>query len=81
LSHNILITFVAAAVLGVIFNIVAQRLKISAIVVLLIGGIIAGPEFLGIVRPDDLGEGLNTIISLAVGLILFEGIRRETELG
>lgn len=72
-SHHILITFVSASVLGVFLFLVAQRLKISAIVLLLIGGILAGPEFLGIVRPSDLGKGLNTIISLAVGLILFEG--------
>ncbi len=72
-SHDILITFVSASVLGVILMLIAKRLKISAIVALLIGGILAGPEFMGIVRPADLGDGLNTIISLAVGLILFEG--------
>ncbi|MBE9536793.1 MAG: cation:proton antiporter [Proteobacteria bacterium] len=72
-SHHILITFVSAAVLGVFLFLIAQRLKVSAIVLLLIGGILAGPEFLNIVRPSDLGKGLNTIISLAVGLILFEG--------
>lgn len=72
-SHHILTTFVSASVLGVVLMLVAKRLKISSIVVLLIGGILAGPEFLSIVRPADLGDGLNTIISLAVGLILFEG--------
>lgn len=72
-SHHLLVTFASAASLGVFLLILAARLKISAIVLLLIGGILAGPEFLGIVNPDDLGAGLNTIISLAVGIILFEG--------
>lgn len=65
--------FVIASVLGVVLFILANRLKISAIVLLLIGGIIAGPQVLGIVDPNALGDGLNTIIALAVGLILFEG--------
>lgn len=72
-SHQLLITFVSASVLGVTLFFLSNRLKISAIVLLLIGGILAGPEFLGLVQPQALGQGLNAIISLAVGLILFEG--------
>ncbi|MDH3973567.1 MAG: cation:proton antiporter [Deltaproteobacteria bacterium] len=68
-----LITFVAASVLGVVLFLISQRLKISAIVLLLIAGILSGPEFLGIIQPESLGEGLNTIISLSVAIILFEG--------
>lgn len=73
IRHNILLTFVTAAVTGYILILLARQLRVSSIVVLLFGGIIAGPELLGIVNPDYLGDGLNTIISLAVGLILFEG--------
>lgn len=72
-QHSILTTFAAAATLGVFLLILAARIKVSAIVVLLIGGIIAGPEFIGIVHPEALGDGLKTIINLSVGLILFEG--------
>jgi len=72
-QHHTLVTFTAAATLGVFFLVLANRLKVSAIVVLLIGGILAGPDFLGLVNPEDLGGGLNVIISLAVGIILFEG--------
>ena len=72
-SHHLLTTFAAACGLGVFFLILAQRLKVSAIVILLIGGIVAGPQVLNLVHPDHLGSGLNAIISLAVGLILFEG--------
>lgn len=72
-SHHLITTFATATALGVFFLVLAQRLKVSAIVVLLIGGILAGPQVLDIVHPKDLGHGLNALISLAVGLILFEG--------
>ena len=71
--HHLLTTFAAAASTGVFLLVLAARIKVSAIVVLLIGGVLVGPEFLGWVVPKDLGTGLNTIVSLAVGLILFEG--------
>lgn len=72
-SHSLMTNFVSASSLGVFLLIIANRMKISAIVILLMGGILAGPEFFGLVHPDELGGGLNTIISLAVGIILFEG--------
>ena len=59
------------------FSILAQwfgwRFKTPAIVFLLIGGFIAGPV-LNVVQPELLlGDLLNPVISLAVGVILFEG--------
>lgn len=72
-SHHLMVNFVLAASLGVFLFVLASRMKISAIVVLLMGGILAGPEFFGFVHPEELGGGLTTIISLAVGIILFEG--------
>ena len=60
------------------FSILAQwlgwRIKTPAIVFLLIGGFIAGPAVLDVVQPQLLlGDLLNPVISLAVGIILFEG--------
>ena len=72
-SQALLIDFVAALSLGILFIVVAHWLRVSAIVVLLIGGIAVGPQGLGLVEPDLLGHGMQTIVSLAVGLILFEG--------
>lgn len=40
---------------------------------LLAGGIALGPEGLGWVRPMSLGHGLETIVSVVVAVILFEG--------
>lgn len=59
------------------FSILAQwlgwRLKTPAIVFLLVGGFLAGPVF-KVVQPEILlGDLLNPFISLAVGIILFEG--------
>ena len=72
-SNEILTSFSIAAALGVCLFKVAHYLRTSAIVVLLIGGVVAGPEGLGLVNPEALGDGLGTIISLAVAIILFEG--------
>ncbi len=72
-NHELISTFSIAAALGVVLMIVANRLKVSAIVILLLGGVLAGPEGLGLVHPDRLGDGLRAIIAVAVGIILFEG--------
>ncbi len=72
-THIILETFAYASFLGVVLLAISYKYKISAIILLLIGGVLAGPEFLNIINPKILGNGLNVIVSIAVGLILFEG--------
>ncbi|MGB0409800.1 MAG: cation:proton antiporter, partial [Opitutales bacterium] len=58
---------------GCLLTVLSRRLHLPTIVLLLLGGFGLGPEGLGILRPDALGEHLPMIVSLAVGLILFEG--------
>lgn len=72
-NHDLIATFSIAAALGVVLMIIANRLKVSAIVILLVGGVLAGPEGLGLIHPEKLGSGLSAIIAIAVGIILFEG--------
>ncbi|QDV40380.1 K(+)/H(+) antiporter NhaP2 [Stieleria neptunia] len=72
-TNEILTSFTLAAALGVCLFTVASYLRTSPIVLLLVGGVVAGPEVLGLVHPDALGDGLRTIVSLAVAIILFEG--------
>ena len=72
-SHAVLITIAVAVAAGAMLMVVARRLQTSAIVVLLLGGIVLGPEMLGVVQPSSLGDLLPVVVSLAVGLILFEG--------
>ncbi|MCA9140978.1 MAG: cation:proton antiporter [Planctomycetales bacterium] len=66
-------TFVVAAALGVLLFSLAASLRTSAITLLLVGGIAAGPQGFAIVDPAALGKGLPTLVSLAVAIILFEG--------
>ena len=72
-SHDMLITMVTAISAGVILIAASKLVRTSSIVLLLIGGMLLGPEFLGLIKPESLGDGLRVIVSLAVGLILFEG--------
>lgn len=72
-TPSMLKTMVAAIGGGALLMILASRLRMPAIVLLLLGGVLLGPEGLGIVQPEKLGDGLLVIVSLAVGLILFEG--------
>ena len=73
LSHNATLTLSLAAGAGVILVIVGQRLRVPSIVLLLLGGVLLGPEVLGWIDPAALGEGLEIVIALAVAVILFEG--------
>src|SRR5690606_16273431 len=58
---------------GVAAQWLAWRLRIPVIIVLLVGGLVAGPVT-GLLDPDDLfGDLLFPLVSLSVGIILFEG--------
>ncbi len=72
-TSPILQTLSIAVVAGVALVLISRRLQISSISFLLLGGVLLGPEMLGVVRPDSLGKVLPPLISLAVALILFEG--------
>ena len=67
------LTFALAITAGVVAQSVARHVKVPGILFLLATGILLGPEFANIVRPETLGEGLNPIVGLAVAVILFEG--------
>ncbi|MEM8867592.1 MAG: cation:proton antiporter [Verrucomicrobiota bacterium] len=58
---------------GCLLTVLSRRMHLPTIVLLLGGGFILGPEGLGFLEADKLGEFLPMIVSLAVGLILFEG--------
>lgn len=72
-SHEMLVTMVAAIAAGTMLLVLARRANLPALLLLLLGGLAMGPQALGIVRPDSLGDGLLVVVELAVGLILFEG--------
>ncbi|MFT5694031.1 MAG: NhaP-type Na+/H+ or K+/H+ antiporter, partial [Myxococcota bacterium] len=71
--HHAIVTFVVALAAGVLGQSVAKHLRIPGIVVLLGLGVGLGPDGVGWVLPETLGEGLFDIVELAVAIILFEG--------
>lgn len=73
IEHSVLTTLATAVAAGTFLTILARRLGLPSIILLFGGGIVLGPEMLGVVDPGGLGAFLPVIVSLAVGIILFEG--------
>ncbi|MFT7580305.1 MAG: NhaP-type Na+/H+ or K+/H+ antiporter/mannitol [Myxococcota bacterium] len=67
------LTLVIALAAGTLLIMLADRLRMPSIVLLMVGGVLLGPEVIGLVHPESLGHGLETVIGLAVAVILFEG--------
>ena len=67
------LTLTTAIAAGGFLMVIARKFRVPAIVLLLIGGLGLGPQGWGLVRPDALGDLLQVIVAIAVGLILFEG--------
>jgi NhaP-type Na+/H+ or K+/H+ antiporter len=65
--------FALALGCGVLSQIAAAYLRVPSIVVLFSVGLALGPEALGWIEPDALGDGLFALVSLSVAVILFEG--------
>ena len=72
-ERALLISLTAAIAGGLGLIILARRTHLPAIVLLLLGGVLAGPEGIGLIQPASLEGLLPVIVSLAIGLILFEG--------
>ena len=73
MGEDALASLAVIVVLGIGAQWVAWRLQVPSILLLLLGGFIAGPVT-GWVDPDHLlGETLFPIVSISVGIILFEG--------
>ncbi len=58
---------------GGLLTVLSRKCHLPTIVFLLLAGFSFGPEGLGIIDPNALGELLPLVVSLAIGLILFEG--------
>ena len=73
MHDSILLSLTAIVVLGIAAQWLSWRVKVPPILFLLLIGIALGP-ILGLLEPDALfGDLLFPIVSLAVGVILFEG--------
>ncbi len=67
------LVFALALLAGVIAQAVGRHATVPGIIFLLGTGIALGPDGIGIVDPELLGGGLDSIIGFAVAVILFEG--------
>lgn len=72
-AHQLLIMVEFALVVGIAGYVIADRMGLPAIVLLMGIGILVGPEVLNLVNPLALGTGLRVLVSIAVGIIVFEG--------
>ena len=71
--EHLVIGLASIVVLGVGAQWLAWRLRLPAILLLLVVGFLAGPVF-GLIHPDEVfGDLLFPIVSLSVAIILFEG--------
>jgi len=71
--EEVLVQLAAVAVFGIGAQWLAWRVRLPSILLLLLFGFLLGPV-LGIIHPDELlGDALFPIVSLSVGVILFEG--------
>ncbi len=70
---NASLTLALALTAGIICQALARHLSVPSILLLLVVGVLLGPDVANVVRPANLGDGLSGIISFAVAVILFEG--------
>lgn len=73
MAHHLSLLLISIIALGVFSQWLAWWLRMPAIVLFLVSGVIAGPV-LGWMNPsEDIGPVLSPIVGLAVAVILFEG--------
>lgn len=84
MHQNIIVGIGSILILGILAQWVGWRLKVPAILPLLIIGFVAGPVT-GLLHPDELiGDLLFPVVSISVAVILFEGglsLKREEVIG
>ena len=72
-SFALTIQIVIAVCAGIFAQVLGAFWKLPSIVILLFFGMLIGRDCLGLLHPEDFGEGLEVLVSLAVAVILFEG--------
>jgi len=69
---NPALTIALGLAAGIIAQSIAYHLRIPGIVLLLITGVLLGPDVSGVIQPETLGGALADITGFAVAVILFE---------
>ena len=73
MTHHAALTVAIALAAGMLVQCAARTIRVPAIVLLLMTGVLLGPDGLHVVQPSALGQGLFLIVDFAVAIILFEG--------
>ncbi|MBT3664133.1 sodium:proton antiporter [bacterium] len=71
--HNPALTIGLSMVLGMLAQVGSKHLHLPGIVLLLLSGILFGPDGLNWIDPASIGPGLHILVGFAVAIILFEG--------
>ena len=71
--HSTGLTLAIALAAGVLAQSVSRQIRIPGIVLLLMTGILLGPEVTSWIDPHALGDGLFGIVDFGIAIILFEG--------
>ena len=71
--HNPALTIGLSMVLGMLAQVSSKHLHLPGIVLLLLSGILFGPDGLNWIDPTSIGPGLHILVGFAVAIILFEG--------
>lgn len=58
---------------GLLLTVIAHKFDLPTIVLLFAGGLALGPAGLGWIQPESIGHVMPVIVSLSIGIILFEG--------
>lgn len=66
-------TVAIALLAGMVGQSLAYHLRLPGIVILLLFGVLLGPDALGVIEPGVLGDALPVIVGFAIAVILFEG--------
>ncbi len=66
-------TVALALAAGIVSQSIARHLRVPGIMVLLLVGVVLGPDVAGAVQPRLLGDALEALVGFAVAVILFEG--------
>ena len=67
------LTIISSLCLGVLAIILSDLLRFPSIAICLVFGLLFGSKGLGAVAPDALGGGLGVLVTIFVGIIIFEG--------
>jgi NhaP-type Na+/H+ or K+/H+ antiporter len=73
LFDNASLTIALALAVGLIAQAVAARLRLPGLVLLLVAGVLVGPDVANVIRPSLLEGSLHALVGFAVAVILFEG--------